>query len=616
MAAEMASANSADSADSAGKHAFDPDALREKYREERDKRIRDDGNEQYVEVTAEFSDYVDDPYVEPGFTRDPLFDEVDVAIIGGGFGGLLMGARLREAGYGRLRLIEKAGDVGGTWYWNRYPGAMCDVESYVYLPLLEEMGYIPRHKYSFAPEIFEYSKAIARRYNLYEDACFQTGVTELRWDDQASRWIISTDRGDRMTARFVVMANGPLSRPKLPGIPGINEFKGHTFHTSRWDYDYTGGDSTGHLTGLQDKRVGIIGTGATAIQCIPHLGEWAQQLYVFQRTPSSVDVRNNRETGPEWEGLLPPGWQQRRMDNFNILVSGGHQDEDLVADGWTDIFRKLTGPAAKEAARQLGRRLTPAERAERLEMADFEKMEQVRARVDSIVEDPAVAEKLKPWYRQFCKRPCFHDEYLATYNRPNVTLVDTDGKGVEGLTEHGVIAGGQEYEVDALVFATGFEVGTTYTRRAGYDIIGRDGVVISDKWRDGLRTFHGLQSSHYPNCFFLGFTQTAVTVSVPHALNEQAKHVTYILEELRRRGGTVVEATVEAEQAWLTEMRDKARLGIRFYEACTPGYYNNEGRLGNPNGFFAGTYGAGPVKFIKLLDQWRADGRLDGVEMR
>src|SRR4051812_28011731 len=381
---------------------FDPDALREKYREERDKRMRPDGNEQYVEVVAEFSNYVDDPYVEPGFTREPLFDHVDVAVIGGGFGGLLVGARLREAGVERIRLIEKAGDVGGTWYWNRYPGAMCDVESYIYLPLLEELGYIPKHKYSFAPEILEHSRAIARHFDLYRDACFQTGVTELRWDEDDARWIISTDRGDRMKAQFVAMANGPLSRPKLPGIPGINEFKGHTFHTSRWDYRYTGGDSYGNLTGLADKRVGIIGTGATAIQCVPHLAASAKQLFVFQRTPSSVDVRDNRPTDPDWAASLEPGWQQRRMDNFNTLVSGGDQDVDLVADGWTDIFRNLTGTAAKEASQKRGRQLTPQERAELMELADARKMEQVRARVESIVEDPATAEALKPWYRQFC----------------------------------------------------------------------------------------------------------------------------------------------------------------------------------------------------------------------
>lgn len=598
-----------------GEVTFDPDALREKYREERDKRVRPDGNEQYVEVKADFSRYVDDPYVDPGFTREPVVDDIDVAIIGGGFGGLLMGGRLKEAGFDNIRLIEKAGDVGGTWYWNRYPGAMCDVESYVYLPLLEELGYIPERKYSFAPEILEHSRNIARHFGLYEGALFQTGVTELRWDDDVEAWQISTDRGDRITARYVAMANGPLSRPKLPGIPGINEFKGHTFHTSRWDYDYTGGDSSGNLDRLADKRVGIIGTGATAIQCIPHLGAAAKELFVFQRTPSSVDVRNNSETDPEWAASLEPGWQQRRMDNFNVLVSGGDQDEDLVSDGWTDIFRKLTGTAAKLASRKLGRRLTPAEKGEMMELADFQKMEAVRARVDSIVEDAATAEKLKPWYRQFCKRPCFHDEYLPTYNRPNVTLVDTDGQGVERLTENGVVVDGVEYEVDCLIFATGFEVGTTFTRRAGYDIIGRDGMTLSQKWSEGLRTYHGMQTNGFPNCFFLGFTQTATTVSVPHALNEQAKHVTYILDKARADGARTVEATLDAEEWWLAEMRDKARLGLKFYNDCTPGYYNNEGKLGNPNGFFSGSYGAGSIPFFNMLSSWRDSGDLPGVAL-
>ncbi|GAC1530472.1 MAG: NAD(P)/FAD-dependent oxidoreductase [Acidimicrobiales bacterium] len=603
-------------ADLLGDLDFDPDVLRVRYREERDKRMRPDGNEQYVEVSAEFTQYVDDPYVEPGYTRAPLFDDVDVAVIGAGFGGLLVAARLREAGVRRIRMIDKAGDVGGTWYWNRYPGAMCDVESYIYLPLLEELGYIPKHKYTFAHDILEHSSANARNFELYDDACFQTGVTELRWDEETARWVITTDRGDRFTATFVAMANGPLSRPKLPGIPGIETFRGHTFHTSRWDYGYTGGDSDGTLTNLADKRVGIIGTGATAIQCVPHLGRWSERLYVFQRTPSSVDVRGNRPTDPAWAATLAPGWQRERMENFNTLVSGGDQDVDLVQDGWTDIFRNLTGIAAKQASRRLGRRLSPEERAELMEMADFRKMEQVRARAERTVEDPRTGEALKPWYRQFCKRPCFHDEYLPTFNRPNVTLVDTNGRGVERLTSNAVVVDGTEYEVDCLIFATGFEVGTTFTRRAGYDVIGRDGVTLSEKWADGLRTLHGLQTHGFPNCFFLGFTQTAVTVNVPHALDEQARHVTYIVDEVRRRGARTVEATVGAEQAWLDEMREKARLGVRFFRECTPGYYNNEGQVGNPNGFFAGTYGAGPVRFFEILKEWRSDGHLSGVEVR
>ena len=598
-----------------GELDFDPVKLKEKYLSERDKRVRTDGNDQYLEVTAEFSRYVDDPYVEPGFTREPLFDEVEVIIIGGGFGGLLAGARFRQIGIESIRVIEKAGDFGGTWYWNRYPGAMCDVESYCYLPLLEELGYIPKHKYSFAPEILEHSRRIGRHFNLYDNACFQTSVEGMKWDEKDERWIITTDRGDRMKAKYVAMANGPLNRPKLPGIAGINEFKGYTFHTSRWDYDYTGGDSSGGLENLKDKRVGIIGTGATAIQCIPHLGKWAKELYVFQRTPSSVDVRNNTETDPQWAESLEPGWQQNRMDNFNILVSGGDQDVDLVNDGWTDIMRSLTGTAAKTASKKLGRRLTKAERGELMELSDYRKMNQVRARAADLVDDPSVAEALKPWYRQFCKRPCFHDEYLQTYNLPGVTLVDTEGQGVERLTEKGVIANGEEYEVDCLIFATGFEVGTAYTRRSGYDIVGKGGKKLSEYWGDGLRSFHGLQSNGFPNCFFMGFTQTAVTANVPHALNEQAKHIAYILDELRKRGKDTVEASLEAEQSYVDEIRKLSKIGAKFYAECTPGYYNSEGKEENKDGFFSDMYGAGPILFFMLLEQWRSNGEMMGLEL-
>lgn len=598
-----------------GEVDFDAEALKAKYLAERDKRLRDDANDQYIEVTGDYSNYVDDPYAE-AIERAPVFDDVEFAIIGGGFGGLMMGGRLREAGFEQIRIIEQGGDFGGTWYWNRYPGAMCDVESYCYLPMLEELNYIPKHKYSYAPEIMAHSQNIARHYNLYDDALLQTTVTAMTWDESIGRWTIETDRGDRMHARYVTLANGPLSRPKLPGIPGINSFKGHTFHTSRWDYAYTGGDSDGNLDKLADKTVGIIGTGATAVQCIPHLGASAKQLYVFQRTPSSVDVRNNRETDPAWAESLEPGWQERRTSNFNILVSGGDQDEDLVSDGWTDIFRNLTGVAAKTASRKLGRRLTASEKAVLLELADYQKMNTVRARAEAIVEDPTVAEKLKPWYRQFCKRPCFHDEYLPTYNRPNVELVDSNGKGVERLTENGVVINGKEYAVDCLIFATGFEVGTTYTRRAGFDIVGKNGQILSEKWEPGLRTLHGLQTNGFPNCFFLGFTQSAVTVNVPQSLNEQARHVTYILDQVKARGATIVEATVEGEAGWVAEMNSKAKMGEQFRAECTPGYYNNEGKSGNPNGFFSFAYGAGPLRFFEILNEWRASGDLDGCDIR
>ena len=501
-----------------GDAAFDADALREKYRYERDKRVRIDGNDQYQEMAGTFAHFLDDPYVEP-VAREPLLDEVDVVVIGGGFGGLLAGARLRQAGVDGVRIVEKGGDFGGTWYWNRYPGAMCDVEAYIYLPLLEELNYVPKQKYTEAPEILAHSRAIGEHFDLYRDACFQTEVTELRWDAGAARWIVSTNRGDAMRARFVVMASGPLHRPKLPGIPGIESFAGHSFHTSRWDYGYTGGGPEGGLTGLAGKRVGIIGTGATAVQAVPHVGAAAEQLFVFQRTPSSIDVRNNRPTDPEWAASLESGWHQHRMDNFNSLVSGVYQPEDLVSDGWTDIIGKLLIRIRTSDQPDL----SPDGVTSTLELADFDKMNEIRARVDTIVNDPVTAESLKPYYRQFCKRPCFHDEYLQTFNRPNVTLVDTDGRGVDRVTERGVVVGETEYELDCLIFATGFEVGTDYARRAGCEIIGRGGRTLTEKWASGVRTLHGMHTRDFPNLFIFSPAQAGFTVNFPHALNEQAE---------------------------------------------------------------------------------------------
>ncbi len=591
-------------------HSFDPDALRRKYREERDKRLRPEGNDQYVEVKGDFARYVDDPYVEPGFNRDPVTDEVEVVVIGGGFGGLLAAARLREAGVRDIRVIEKGGDFGGTWYWNRYPGAQCDIESYIYLPLLEEVGYMPKEKYAHASEILAHAQAIARRYDLYDNACLQTEITDMRWDQASSRWIIRTNRDDAIKARFVVMSNGPLNRPKLPGIPGVDSFRGHSFHTSRWDYDYTGGDAEGGLTKLEDKRVAIIGTGATAVQCVPHLGKWAKHLYVFQRTPSSIDVRGNRPTDPEWVASLKPGWQKARMENFNTLVAGGFQDEDLVNDGWTDIIRNLLFLVKDEDQPDL----SPDALMQKMELADFQKMQQIRARVDELVEDPETAAALKPWYRQFCKRPCFHDDYLPTFNRPNVTLVDTRGQGVERITEKGVVFDGVEYEVDCLIYATGFEVGTSYTRRAGYDPVGRDGVTLSEKWAGGISTLHGMHSHGFPNCFIMGTAQTGFTANYPHALEEQSRHIAHIVDHARAHGIGVVEATEAAEAEWVHTIIDKARLGLKFFEECTPGYYNNEGKPGERNGQNA-NYGGGPVEFFGLLRQWREQGEFAGLEL-
>jgi cyclohexanone monooxygenase len=587
---------------------FNPDELRNKYQAERDRRLRADANEQYTEIAGEFVHYLDDPYIT-SVERKPIVKDVQMAIVGGGFGGMLVGSRLREAGVDDFCIIEKGGDFGGTWYWNRYPGAACDVESYIYLPLLEETGFIPASKYTPAPEILAHCHRIANHFNLYDNAILQTEVTEVRWNEGLRRWIISTNRGDEIRARFISMANGPLHRPKLPGIPGVETFAGHSFHTSRWDYDYTGGTSKGDLSGLKDKVVGIIGTGATAVQCVPHLGAGAQQLFVFQRTPSSIDVRNDKPTDPDWASSLTPGWQRRRNENFTNLTSGIFDTEDLVQDGWTEIVGNLMLRARKEG----GLGTDPLEIGTIVENADFEKMNQVRSRVDEIVTDPATAEALKPWYRQFCKRPCFHDDYLPTFNRPNVTLVDTEGRGVERITPDGVVANGVEYKLDCLIYATGFEVGTDYARRSGYQVYGSDGLTITEKWVDGVSTFHGFFSRGFPNCFIISTAQSGFSVNFPHMLNEQSIHVAHIVKHMSDNAITRMEASEAAENDWVDLIKANSTMNLKFLEACTPGYYNNEGRPAE-RAAQNGSYGKGPVAFARLLEGWRDAGAFAGLE--
>ena len=617
---------------------FDPDELGKKYRLERDKRLRQDGNEQYQEVSGEFSYFVEDPYLDEEIEREPLEDEVEVLIVGGGFGGMLAAARLREAGIDDFRIIEKGGDFGGTWYWNRYPGASCDIEAYIYFPLLEETGFIPKQKYTNAAETLEYCHIICDKYKLYDNACLQTEVQATVWNEDEGRWLVTTNRGDKIRARYVVHSNGPLNRPKLPAIKGINDYKGHTFHTSRWDYAYTGGDTSGNLSNLKDKRVAVIGTGATAVQCVPHLGAAAETLFVFQRTPSSVDVRNNKATDPEWISTQEPGWHNERRNNFETLLTGGRVKKDLVADGWTEAFRLLFGTLRNKAPSKMKMFSWAAtsvfspemyksgfkdymtkkatdymDLANAMQMADYQKMEMVRARAEEIVKDKETAESLKPYYNQFCKRPCFHDEYLPTYNRDNVHLIDTDGKGLEEISEKGIIFNGVEYEVDCIIFATGFEVGTDYSRRAGYQIHGVDGMTVSEKWGNGLATFHGMHSKGFPNCFFFGPAQSGFTATYTYSLDEQSIHLAHILEEAKKRGATRIEASKEAEEEWIKTIIEKARLTASFQENCTPGYYNNEGKINQtPQN---NTYGGGPIEFFSLMRKWRSKGKLEGLEL-
>ncbi|MFE3248357.1 flavin-containing monooxygenase [Streptomyces sp. NPDC059209] len=575
-------------------------ALRLRYRHERERRVRPDGAGQYRGAEAEFGFYADDPYVGEVAGREPSRDRVDVAVIGGGFGGILAGARLRQQGVERVRLIDKGGDFGGTWYWNRYPGVHCDIESHVYLPMLDETGYVPGWKYSPGEEIRLHAVRIARKFGLYADALFSTSVTALTWEEESGSWIVDTDRGDSFRATYVVTATGPLTEPKLPGIPGIRDFKGHTFHTSRWDYAYTGGTPDGGLTGLADKRVGVVGTGATGVQVIPMLAADARHVHVFQRTPSTVDVRGNRRTTAADVGAERDGWARERRENFLRIVSGEEYREDLVADGWTSSagllekllpsFRRSGDRDAFEAA---------------YEAADAAKMNEVRARVGRTVTDPATAETLKPWYRYACKRPAFSDLYYPAFNRSNVTLVDTaDTHGIERVTETGVVAGGTVHELDCLIFATGFSVGVSGIWSGKLPVHGRGGTRLLDAWaRHGIRTLHGITSNGFPNLIQMGSLQNASSVNFTHVLDEQAVHAAALVAAAEA-GGALIEPSRAAEDAWIATMARDAPDHEWFHAECTPGYYNREGR-GRPNG--PTSYPHGALAFHELLRRWREE---------
>jgi cyclohexanone monooxygenase len=581
------------------------DELREKYRVERDRRAPTKPDERtYRDVEDGFAHILEDPYGKAP-ERDPLTDEVDVLIVGAGFGGMLCAARLREAGVKKIRIVDTASDVGGTWYWNRYPGAACDIESYIYFPLLEETGYMPVERYSKALEIREHTKRIATYFNLYELALFSTQVTSLDWDAESAKWNIASNRGDKMKARYVVLTTGPLNRPKLPAIPGVESFQGHTFHTSRWDYDYTGGSATELLDKLKDKNVGIIGTGATAIQCVPPLARSAHHLYVFQRTPSSVDARNNSQTDPDWVKTLEPGWQQLRMENFTAQFTANLPPDDQVADGWTVLAKAVREKYIADPAN--------ANPAALLEESDFEKMVQIRERISEIIDDPHTAETLKPWFSLYCKRPCFHDEYLQVFNQNNVSLVDTAGRGVERITPTGIVVAGQDYPLDCLIYATGFEVSTSYEKRSGMKIRGVGGQSLAEKWAHGMSTLHGLHTRGFPNMFVVSQAQSGMSPNFPHMLSEQAKHIAHIIGECEATGIETIEPTEQAEAEWVDMIVKLGESRREFIESCTPGYYNNEGRISEAAGR-SSVYGNGPIEFINLLKEWREKGGLSGLE--
>jgi cation diffusion facilitator CzcD-associated flavoprotein CzcO len=592
--------------------AFDPGVVHAKYLEERDKRlvpgraaIRDLAHDERV------AGFRADPFT-PRTEREPVTDDPDVVIVGGGIAGLLAGAHLRKAGVGRIRIVDAAGGVGGTWYWNRYPGVMCDVESYQYLPMLEELDYVPTRRYAFGEEIRQHLQAIADRFELVSEALFHTEVTQSVWNDEAGRWTVHTDRGDRLSCRYYVLAVGILNLMKLPVVAGMDDFAGRAFHTARWDYDYTGGAPGEALTKLGDKAVALIGTGASGLQALPPLAESARHVYVFQRTPSAIGVRGNRPTDPSFAAGLAPGWQKARMDNFQSIMLGRAVETDLTDDGWTHHYAAVQNPPRTKGA-------SIQEFMRNAEELDFGIMEEHRRRIDQLVTDPDVASALKPYYRYLCKRPCFHDEYYDAFNCPNVTLIDCPA-GVERITERGPVVGGQQYEVDCIVYGTGFEAELTpLQRRVGHDIVGRGGISLAQKWADGAASLFGMMSRGFPNMFVMPAPgqQSVVTVNYTQIAVLGAEFVSGVVSLLEKQGVEVFDVNAEAEADWIRQIVETYVDPSAVMAACTPSRINNEG---NPGGVRARdtNFGRGFGDYFayrELLEKWLASGELDGLDL-
>ncbi|EXJ76300.1 uncharacterized protein A1O5_00808 [Cladophialophora psammophila CBS 110553] len=618
------------------------------YEEFKAQRINPQGASQYIELenapNERFEALAEDPWVDHATinAQKPTLkdgNELKIIILGAGYGGLIYGARLVEAGFPAedIRLIDNAGGFGGTWYWNRYPGLMCDVESYLYAPLLEETNFMPKHKYSYGPELRDQAERIAQKYGLV--GFFRSNVESATWDDETKRWDIKLEenRGPgqekvklTVRAQFLLSANGFLNHPKVPNVSGLEEFEGTMFHTARWNYEATGGSPENQtLDRLKDKRVGIIGTGATGIQVTPQLARWAKELYVFQRTPSSVDVRGQRETDlNEWKQKIAThkGWQHDRCDNFLRWSVGQGEGEDLVNDGWTHATSYIGFMGAPHT-----KPVQPEEvpsHINRLLAIDEQIAKDKRQRIADIVKDPNTAKALTPWYPTWCKRPCFHDDYLPTFNLSHVHLVDTLPNGIERGTKNGLVVNGKEYPLDVLVFSTGYRAPSKDQLEPGsvanMSFIGRDALTMSDKWHTkGASTLHSIQSHSFPNLFLGGYVQIGNGQHATYIMDLKAQHIAYTLSEAHKRvkdtSKLTLEATEEAEDAWSEEIARHATW-FAAYSICTPGFSTNEGEDLKPlppqealRKARAAPHAQGLIYFKDVLKRWREAGTLEGL---
>lgn len=622
--------------------------IQQRYQQERLKRLRPEATDQFIDTSIEerWRHFQDDLWQDQEAPVKDAREQIKngrtkVLVLGAGYGGLLFAVRLVEAGIDRddIRIVDTAAGFGGTWYWNRYPGLMCDIESYTYMPLLEETGYIPKHRYAYGPELREHANRIAEKWELTDKALFQTQAKKIVWDETEKGWQVELVQSKKnhdpqtfnINAQFVVTASGLLVWPQLPRLPGLDEFKGHIFHTARWDYGYTGG-SPGNpiLSKLQDKNIAIVGTGATAVQCIPQIARWAKHLYVFQRTPSSIEVRDQRETDPAWfkeKVATGKAWQRARVANLHghMTVSNDRPKENLINDEWTRLptYAALIGsPGAPFRPEDVPEYLA------KLHTVDLARQEKVREKIRREVKDPKVAEALLPWFPSWCKRPCFHDDYLPAFNRDNVTLVDTDGQGVSRLTADSIVFREQSYPVDLIVLSTGFRspIGTPASR-SNLSIVGREGRTLSETWEaEGTRSLHGVLGRGFPNLFFSGPSQGGSSPNQTFTLDCMAQHAAYIIAKatnIAAKPHFAIEPTDAAVEDWANQILKRA-AALSGMRGCTPSYFNLEGAMDRSRedpqvqmkAARSAIWGQGVEAFLEELAKWKGEGGLKGLEIR
>lgn len=488
---------------------------------------------------------------------------LDAVVVGAGFSGMFAIYKLRELGFS-VRAFERGSGVGGTWYWNRYPGARCDAPSLQYSYQFSEALQQEWHwteKYAAQPEILDYCNHVAERFALRDHITFNTTVSSIHYDENAALWQLSTAQGEQFKARFCVMATGCLSTTNLPNIPGIEDFRGESYHTGQWPK--AGVDLSG-------KRVGIIGTGSTGIQVITTIAEQVDQLFVFQRTPQFSTPARNEPTDPDYEAAIKSDYPNFRARNYRKPLA---IDIDLDPKGPKTF--ELNGEQRRQVFEQKwqegGMSLALAFRDLTLNREANEAVSAfIREKIDEIVEDKDVAALLKPPHIYGCKRPCIDTGYFEVYNRDNVHLIDASQHGIDKITADGVVVNGEEHQVDCLIFATGFDAIIGTLNRI--DIRGLNHRELKDKWEEGPRNYLGLVSNGFPNMFFVsGPGSPSVLTNMVATSEKQINWIGDCMAYMRDNNIDVIDASKDAEQQWLLEVQRAAERTL--WGACNNWYY-------------------------------------------